>query len=176
MNVALSMAISVNGLMARENGEEDWLSSENWDDFLIDVAKFDNFIVGREAFELVQKLYPKYNFDDVNTANKIVVTHNRGFMVEAPYVCAFSPADALARLESVGVQNALLIGGGKINSAFIKENLVNEIWLTINPHVLGKGRPFIAPEDFDISLNLLSCEPLSEGRLRLKYSVRSKST
>jgi riboflavin biosynthesis pyrimidine reductase len=66
---------------------------------------------------------------------------------------------------------ALLIGGGKLNSEFLKQGLVDQIWLTYTPHILGKGRPFIAPKDIDIQLTLMEHEQLSLGRLRAKYSV-----
>ncbi len=65
MKVVLTMAVSLNGLIAREDGQEDWLPSEGWDDFVNDVAKFKNFVMGRETYELVQNLYPDHNFDGI---------------------------------------------------------------------------------------------------------------
>ena len=50
MKVILAMAISPNGLIARENGEEDWLPSEGWDEFLIDAKAFKNIVMGRETY------------------------------------------------------------------------------------------------------------------------------
>ncbi len=66
----------------------------------------------------------------------------------------------------------LLIGGGKLNSEFLLQNLVDEVWLTVTPHILGRGRPFINPEDLDIQLTLLSSEQLSLDRVRIKYATK----
>jgi len=172
MKVVLAMSISLNGLVARENGEEDWLPSEGWDEFLTEVINFGNFIMGRETYELVTKLYPDYNFDNVTGSRKVIVSRNKAFVVkDEAYQIVHSPEEALSLLESSEMNSALLIGGGKLNSEFLIRGLVDEIWLTVNPFILGEGRPFIAPKNFDKELNLLSCEQITKDRLLVKYSV-----
>jgi dihydrofolate reductase len=171
MKVTLAMSISPNGLVARENGEEDWLPSEGWDEFLADAKAFNNIVMGRETYEVVQKLYKDYNFDNVETGYKVIVTRNGKFKADSSYIVVLSPEEAIKFLEDKAVENILLIGGGKLNSQFIKQNLVDEIWLTINPYILGKGRPFIFPEEFDIPMNLIDHRALSKGRIKIKYKV-----
>ncbi len=128
--------------------------------------------MGRETYELVTKLYPNYNFDNVTASKKIVVTTNRDFKAQSNgYEIAHSPEEALALLENVEVETALLIGGGKLNSEFLTRNLVDEIWLTINPIILGQGRPFIAPKDFEKALKLEAVEQIVKDRVLLRYSV-----
>lgn len=171
MKVILSMAISLNGMIAREDGREDWLPAAGWDDFITDVSKFGNFIMGRQTYELVQSLYPDHNFDDLQGIPKIIVTSNKQLHASPDYTIVQSPHEALDFLNQNGVQTALLIGGGKLNAAFIKENLIDEIWLTYSPHILGKGRPLIDQSDIDIDLTSISFEQYSLGRIRAKYSV-----
>lgn len=172
MKVVLAMSTSLNALVARENGEEDWLPSEGWDEFLVEAKKFDNFIMGRETYELVTKLYPNYNFDNVTASKKIIVTTNKDFKAQRNgYEIAHSPEEALALLVNAGVETALLIGGGKLNTEFLTRNLVDEIWLTVNPIILGQGRPFIAPKDFEKTLKLEAVEQIVKDRVLLKYSV-----
>ncbi len=172
MKVVLAMSISLNGLVARENGEEDWLPSEGWNDFLIEVKNFDNFVMGRETYELVTKLYPNYNFDNVTASKKIIVTRNKDFTVSANgYEIVHSPEEALSLLEASEMNSTLLIGGGKLNSEFLIKGLVDEIWLTVNPFILGEGRPFIAPKKFEKELKLQSYEQITKDRLLVKYSV-----
>lgn len=168
------MAISPNGLIARENGEEDWLPSEGWDEFLVDAKNFNNIVMGRETYELVQKLYENYNFDNVETGHKVIITQNKEFVAGAEYKVTQNPEEALSYLESKNIEEALLIGGGKLNTSFIKQGLINEIWLTLTPYIIGKGRPFISPDEFDLPLELIECKVLSKGRLRIKYAVLTK--
>jgi len=55
MKVILFMAMSVNGCIARKNGDEDFLSHKNWEAFCNLAKECGCFIVGRKTFEAVQK-------------------------------------------------------------------------------------------------------------------------
>lgn len=57
MKVILDMTISPNGLIARDDGDEDWLPSEGWDDFISEVKHYDNIVMGRETYEQVTTRY-----------------------------------------------------------------------------------------------------------------------
>jgi len=175
MKVVISNSISANGFLARENGEEDWLPSEGWDEFLIDVDQFDNCVMGRKTYELVTELYPNYNFDNVSTRHKVIVTRNKNFRIPKGYTVVGGPEEAIRYLKERGIENTLVIGGGVLNSEFIKRKLVDEIWMTVTPYIIGKGRPVICQEDFDVKLSLISSDELSKGRIQIKYQVEKIS-
>lgn len=173
--VILSMCTSLNAVVAREDGQEDWLPSSGWDEFVDDAKRIGNFVMGRETFELVTKLYPDYNFDDVQVGHKVVVTRNEQFVVPGGYLVSHSPLGAIKLLTEAGFQEVLLIGGGKLNAEFFREQLVDEIWLTVNPYLLGRGRSFLAASDVELPLTFSSCKELSGGRVQLRYVVGSNS-
>lgn len=171
MKIVQSNAISLNGMLARENGDEDWLPSEGWDEFIKDVKQYGNFIMGRETYELVMKLYPNYNFDNVDAQYKVIVTSQSDYKAPSGYVVVSSPEDAKALLNEANVEIGLLIGGGKLNGSFYARGLVDETWVTVNPVILGKGRPVIGNEDIEINLELKEAIELSKGRVQLRYKV-----
>ncbi len=83
-----------------------------------------------------------------------------------------SPRQLIARLSERGYKQMLLVSGGKVATSFFKEQLVDELWLTIEPKIFGSGEPLVQEGAFDISLKLLSMEKLnSQGTLLLKYQV-----
>ena len=49
------MATSINGMIARENGDEDFLSHDNWISFKKLAEEIGFFIIGRKTYEVVQK-------------------------------------------------------------------------------------------------------------------------
>ena len=55
MNVTLWMAMSMNGIVARENQSEDFLSSSDWELFLELVRSSDALIWGRVTHELFER-------------------------------------------------------------------------------------------------------------------------
>ena len=171
--VIIAMSISPNGLTAREDGQEDWLPSSNADDFYTDAKRFNNFIMGRETYELVTKFSPDY-FNRVNAQYKIIVTRNTSFSADG-YIVLHSPEEVISFLEQQGVEDAFIIGGGKLITEYIKRGLVDEIWLTITPYIIGKGRPLIDPDEFDLPLELIEHRELSGGRILAKYKVASKN-
>lgn len=165
------MAISPNGLIAREDGDEDWLPSEGWDDFVVMAKQMNNIVMGRETYEQVTARYKDYNFNNVTCDYKVIVTRNNSFSAPDGYTVVHSPEEAVEFIEDKGLDELFLIGGGTLNSEFIKQKLINTIRLTVNPYIIGKGRSFIAPEDFDSPLTLVSHKELSAGRVQLVYSV-----
>jgi dihydrofolate reductase len=171
MKIIQSNAVSLNGLLAREDGSEDWLPSEGWDEFAEDVKKYDNFIMGRETYELVMKLYPNYNFNNVEATHKIIVTTQPDYQASAGYVAIASPEKVVEFLEKENIETGLLIGGGKLNSSFYAKRLINEVWITVNPVILGKGRPFISSLDFEAKLQLINVIKLTKDRVQLRYIV-----
>jgi dihydrofolate reductase len=171
MKVFLDMAISPNGYIAREDGDEDWLPSEGWDEFLELSKVFNNIVMGRETYEQVTNRYIDYNFNNVECEFKIIVTKNKQFDAPVGYTIVHSPEEAIQFVNSKGMDELFLIGGGKLNSEFIKRRLVNEIRLTITPYIIGKGRSFIGTEDFDLPLELVGHKELSKGRVQLIYKV-----
>lgn len=156
-------------MLARVDGEEDWLPSEGWNEFIEDVKKYGNFIMGRETYELVTKLYPDYNFNDVDALYRVIVTTRDTFLQPEGYTVVNSPEEAVDFLRSKDIKTGLLIGGGKLNSSFYTRGLVDEVWVTVNPVILGQGRPFIAERDFEARLELIDIAKLSKSRVQLKY-------
>lgn len=171
MQVVLSMAISPNGMIAREDGDEDWLPPEGWDDFLIDAKRFNNIVMGRETYDQVTARYEDYNFDNVDCDYKVIVTTQADFKAPGGYTVLHSPEEAVAFISAKGLDTLFLVGGGKLNSEFMTRKLVDEIHLTINPYIIGRGRSFLSPADFEAPLSLISHKELPKGRIKILYKV-----
>jgi len=85
-----------------------------------------------------------------------------------------NPKDLINRLESKGYATGCLVGGANTNTEFFKQNLVTELWQTLEPKMLGKGNGIIGEEETDISLELIESKKLNDrGTLLLKYRVKN---
>jgi dihydrofolate reductase len=83
-----------------------------------------------------------------------------------------SPEKLFKRFETEGHELMLVVGGAQIATSFLKANLIDELWLTIEPKIFGTGGSFVTEENLDISLQLLSSERVNEqGTMINKYSV-----
>ena len=169
MKVILYMTQTINGIIARNNYDEDFLSHENWKVFLSLAKERGCFIVGRKTYEEVKKR-KDYNFDKIK-ATKIIISSNPDFKLDAKYTLATSPRDALQKASKLGFKKILLTGGGTINSAFMKSGLVDEIIINIEPFVLGDGIRIFSQEDFENKLKLLDVKKLKSGIIQLHYKI-----
>jgi dihydrofolate reductase len=169
MNVRIFMAQSVNGMIAREDFSEDFLADAHWDCFLGQVKEAGCFVVGRETYETV-KSWKEFSFDSIK-ATKIVISSDKSLKLDKGFTLATSPADALKKAKEKKFANVVVTGGGGINAAFMKQGLVNELVLNIEPFVLGKGIHIFSEDEFECRLKLVSVKKLKEGILQLRYNV-----
>ncbi len=83
-----------------------------------------------------------------------------------------TPAQLATRFNKERYDQMLVTGGQHIATSFLKEGLIDELWLTIEPKIFGMGENFVTQEKLDIDLNLISCEKVNErGTLTTKYVV-----
>jgi len=85
--------------------------------------------------------------------------------------------EVLAELEKRGVRSLLVEGGAILNYSCLRQQIVDEIFLTVTPHISGdRTAPGLAdgPEPLGspfFGLELLSCEAMHTGELFLHYKV-----
>ena len=69
-------------------------------------------------------------------------------------------------------RNVWLVGGGDLVGQFLDEDLLDEIWLSLTPVVLGSGRPLL-PRRRTTPMRLLSATPSPAATfVHLHYSLR----
>ena len=85
------------------------------------------------------------------------------------------PAQLALRFEKEGYEQMLVVGGAHIGTSFLKEQLIDELWLTIEPRIFGAGSNFAIEEKLDINLRLIKCEKvIKRGTLITQYAVLKK--
>ena len=86
-----------------------------------------------------------------------------------------SPVELIARFIRKEHKQILVVGGAHIATSFLKEQLIDEVWLTIEPKVFGTGGNFATEVNLDINLHLIHCEKVNkQGTLITKYAVLKK--
>ena len=169
MKVILYMAMRVDGFIANKNKKEDFLSDRNWGVFCELAEQLGCFIIGRKTYDSVSK-WEELSFDDVNS--QAIVISKSNFNIEDKCIVVSSPKKALVKASSLGFNKVLLAGGGKLNSSFMKEKLVDEVLLNIEPVVIGKGVKLFGEGGFERRLELINIKKLTSGIIQLHYRVK----
>lgn len=174
MKVILTMAISANGIIATKSGSEDFLSHDNWLQFVKLAKGVGCFIWGRKTYEAVLKWEGDY-LKELRGVKKIVISRSEIELIDG-FELAKSPEEALKKFENYGFKEALITGGSTINSAFAKAGLIDEVIFDVNPSILGDGIPVFAPEDFELALELNGVEKVGSNLVELHYKVKKDSS
>jgi dihydrofolate reductase len=169
MKVILYLATTINGLIAKENDDTSFVTSEEWTSFELISRECGNVVMGKRTFEvtLADGTFP-YE-DRLN----VVMTHQKvetNWGKDVVFV-SDGPQEVIKVLTDKGYDRAFVAGGGQINSAFMKEGLIDEIYIDVESTVFGRGIPLFVPEDFEYKLKLLQVNKLSEDTVQLQYKV-----
>ena len=71
-----------------------------------------------------------------------------------------TPKSLVKQFKDKGHSKLLVLGGGMINSIFIKFGLVNEIYLTVEPLIFAKGKSLVNDAEFKVTLKLVSFDKM----------------
>lgn len=175
--VILITAASLDGRITRGPKEGNAFTSpadQAW--FAATLDGMDAVLMGRGTYEAVRERL-RARRDDASVP-RIVFTRDPGrFAAEAGPGLQFtaeSPTDGVARLRAEGKQRLALVGGAELHSAFFAADLVDEVWVTLEPWIFGRGK-LLAPDAPEVALEFLAHEFLSPQSLLLKYRVRPRS-
>lgn len=170
MKVILFMAVSLNGIIARENNEEDFLSDDNWITFAKLVNDTGCVIWGRRTHEVVKKWEQKFH-DQIRNVKKVIVSGSGNVGIGEDYVLAKSPEEALSALDKDGFEQVIISGGSVLNTSFAKAGFIDEVIVNVEPVMVGKGIPLFSPDNFELQLELLEISKISKNIIQLHYKV-----
>lgn len=82
--------------------------------------------------------------------------------------CSDVPAVAIRKLGERGYARCAMVGGGRLLSACLRDRLLNELWITVEPVIFGKGYRLIDGA-VEARFELLGTELLGPNTLLLRY-------
>ncbi|MDO8429688.1 MAG: dihydrofolate reductase [Candidatus Daviesbacteria bacterium] len=149
-----------------------WTSLEDQKHFFSQIKKNNLLVMGSQTYEAAR--------DKIKLTKeklRVILTRDpqKYTPEEIPNILEFSsdsPKVLVKKLEARGYKKMLLLGGGIINSLFLKSSLVNELQITIEPKIFGLGKNLVSDDKLDVDLKLLEIKKLnSKGTLLLVYKV-----
>lgn len=167
MRTILYMAVTINGYVAGEDGDTSWVvSSEEWKSFEKIANDAGNIVIGRRTYEIMSAAGELGKFQDYTV---VVVTSRELSILPKFAIAAKSPKEALEKLQKKGFKKAVVAGGGSLNSSFLKEKLIDEIYVDVEPYILGRGIPLFKGDEIDQRLKLLAVNKFSGDTVQLHY-------
>jgi dihydrofolate reductase len=175
---------SLDGFIAREDGDLDWLTSAG--DELGDTG-YEEFFSGVDAMVLGRGTYDTVSaFPDWPYAGKRVLLLSR--TLHRSYTSSSPPSSPLPAETTVHPtlgdvidvlvaegRRRVYVDGGRTIQSFLRAGLVREITITRAPVLLGSGIPLFGPLSTDVHLRYLGGRELGAGFTQASYEVLPES-
>jgi len=171
MTVSVFVGTSVDGFIARPNGDLDWLPEgggepHGYDEFM---ASVDAIVIGRKTFEKVLTLGPwPYG------GKRVVVLSSRPVDLSAAggavEQMAGPPAEIVSQLAATGAHH-LYVDGGITIQGFLRAGLVQRLTITRVPVLIGDGVPLFGTLPRDIRLRHVATRHYPSGLVQSEYEV-----
>src|SRR5438552_99516 len=172
MTISVFVGTSVDGFIARPNGDLDWLPEgggepHGYDEF---IASVDAIVIGRKTFEKVLTLEP-WPYGD----KRVVVLSSRPVDLSAAGESAVEqmagpPAQIVSQLAASGAHH-LYVDGGITIQRFLRAGLIQRLIITRVPVLIGDGVPLFGTLPSDIRLRHVATRQYPSGLVQTEYHV-----
>ena len=169
------VAVSLDGFLTREDEVMDWLT--NYMAPLGTPYDYEPFYKTVSAVVMGRKTYDKVmSFGEYAYPGKpgLVLSKDEGFQVNESGVESVSLnwKEKLEAMKASVEGRVWVVGGGEVANLLVKENLLDEIILTIIPETIGIGIPWLGKTPLSAGWNLSEHHLSENGVVQLVYSKR----
>ena len=183
----LHVNMSVNGCIAGPNGEMDWMVGL-LDDELIKYAyklhePVDTILLGRKMTDVFISTWldvmnkpddPWYAFSKKMIETPKVVftkTLNKSRWINTD-IATGNLIEEVSKIKSQNGRDIVVYGGASFDSSLIKENLIDELYLFINPVAIGNGMTIFKDLNEIQKYTLIESKAFESGKILLRYEVK----
>jgi dihydrofolate reductase len=168
--VVLGLAVSLDGFIEGPNGEYDWCFTDQ-DYGLAEFFKgVDTIFMGRKSYDVANQYAstnPEGNPWKDMTTYLFSKTIDKAPAEDVKLVRDMAEVPAI--LSSPG-KDIWLFGGAELTTTFLNAGLVDELWLSVHPILLGSGKPLFQNINGRKHLKLVESKAYETGLVSLKYS------
>jgi dihydrofolate reductase len=171
MTVSVFVGTSVDGFIARPNGDLDFLPEgggepHGYDEF---IASVDAIVIGRKTFETVLT-FGTWPYGDkrvvVLSSRPVDLSAARGVVEQM----AGSPVEIVSQLAAGGAHH-LYVDGGITIQGFLRAGLVQRLVITRVPVLIGDGIPLFGSLPRDVRLRHVMTRHFPSGLVQSEYQV-----
>jgi len=178
-NVVLGFGISLDGYIARRNGDLDFLViDKEGESVMADFfSRIDTTIMGRKTAVGWVKMRESGEIPETpGMANYVVSRRWKPGKREGFEVVSGSLTTFVKKLKRRSGKDIYLGGGGELARSFLQEDLVDDLFIGVGPILLGDVIPGFPGTFPQREFKLTECTSYSNGSVGLRYErIRTKT-
>lgn len=166
------IASSLDGFIAAPDESLKWLT-ERGDmtlgefDYSLFIRRIRTVVMGRGTYDWLLRENIPWPYAE----QRCIVVTSRPLPDPVGTLETRTDVDALiAELRALDDGDVWMLGGGKLQMAFIERGALDELEVYVISQLIGGGYPLFPPTGFQRGLKLLSAHALGSGGARLHYS------
>jgi dihydrofolate reductase len=165
------IASSLDGFIATDDDKLDWLFQyDGMDlgehDYKSFLQRVRTLVMGRGTYDFLASDPAPWDYDDHRV---FVVTSSPIDRPKGKLEVRGDVGALIAELRTLDDGDVWMLGGGKLQMAFLEKGALDEIEIYVIPEVLGGGRPLFPATGYRASPTLVSAQALDRGCVRLHY-------
>lgn len=165
------IATSLDGFIARKNGNIDWLEEDPSYDYYTEFIKdVEVIVMGAATYKKVLSFGIDWPYSGQIS---YVFTHKKDYADEENI--RFTDEDVTSFMEKLRNEtrgNIWIMGGSNLINQFLRKGLVDEIIIGIQPVILGEGIPLFTQQD-EVKLELIKVSSYEKGMVQVHYKYSS---
>lgn len=172
MKTSVFVGTSLDGFIARRNGQYDFLDTagnvdHGYNEF---IATVDCLVIGRKTFETVLA-FPEWPYGDrqvvVLSSRSLDFSKVRGARVEQ---MSGDPAEISSRLSARGFKHVYVDGGITVQG-FLRAGVIQRLIISRVPVLIGDGIPLFGSLPRDVQLRHIATQVYQTGLVKSEYEV-----
>ena len=171
MKTIVYIGTSLDGFIARKDGDIDWLvrfandeAIHAYEEFM---SRIDAIVIGRGTFEKVLG-FPSWPYEKKVFVLSTSIKQVPDSVKEKVTVLSMKPRELLSYLSNKGF-SSIYVDGGKVIQSFLKEDLIDELIISKTPMLIGSGIPLFSYLDNDLQFKHIRTVAQSNGLVRSYY-------
>jgi len=177
MTASVFVGTSVDGFLARTNGELDFLPPDGGEPhgYAEFMATVDTIVIGRKTFETVLT-FESWPYGD----KRVVVLSRRPVDLSAARALGGlveqmggPPEEIAARLSATRARH-VYVDGGQTIQGFLRAGLIDRLVITRVPVLIGEGVPLFGALPHDVRLHHIATRHYPSGLVQSEYQVLAR--
>lgn len=165
--VILFIATSLDGYIARENGDIDWLLADQDYGYTDFISTIDTVLMGGRTYRQVLGFADEWPYADKKS---VIFTHDVSNQSNDEITFIHHDIAAnVSRLKEKKGKGIWLVGGAQINTMLLEAGLIDEIRIYKMPVVLGSGIPLFHQTNKDSWFKTHDIEEFESGVVKMIY-------
>ena len=176
MKASVYIGTSLDGFIARPDGNIDWLTQYANDDAINAYKEFmngiDAIVIGRGTFEKILT-FPSWPYEKKAFVLSTTLKQLPNTLKDQANLLSMTIKEMLSYLSQTGF-SSIYIDGGKVIQSFLEEDAIDELIISSVPLLIGNGIPLFGFISADLKFKHMRTEIQSNGLVRSYYKRERK--